>query len=57
MYEQSWKDLAENIDSLMEYDDRTLYSTWHLSLKQVAVQDPEAAEMFRLMGYLRNVDL
>ena len=57
MYEQSWKDLAENSDDLMEYDDRTLYSTWHLSLRQVAAQDPEAAEMFRLMGYLGNADL
>ena len=57
MYEQSWKDLAENSDALMEYDDRTLYSTWNLSLKQVAAQDPEAAKTFRLMGYLGNADL
>ena len=57
MYEQSWKDLAENSDGLMEYNDRTLYSTWHLSLKQVAAQDLDAAMMFRLMGYLGNADL
>ncbi|KAI4265147.1 MAG: hypothetical protein L6R38_009625 [Xanthoria sp. 2 TBL-2021] len=57
MYEQSWTDLAENSDNLMEYDDRTLYSTWNLSLKQVAAQDPQAAELFRLMGYLGNADL
>jgi tetratricopeptide (TPR) repeat protein len=57
MYEQSWKDLIENSDDLMEYDNRTLYSTWNLSLKQVAAQDPEAAKMFRLMGYLGNADL
>ena len=42
MYEWSWRDLAENSDDLKEYDDRTLYSIWHLSLKQVAAQDPEA---------------
>ena len=57
MYEQNWTDLAENSDGLMEYDDRTLYSTWNLSLKQVAVQDPQAEELFRLMGYLGNADL
>ncbi|KAL8742599.1 MAG: hypothetical protein Q9190_004939 [Brigantiaea leucoxantha] len=57
MYEQSWDELAENSDGLMEYDDRTLYSTWNLSLKQVAAQDPQAAELFRLMGYLGNADL
>ncbi|KAI4276069.1 MAG: hypothetical protein LQ337_002737 [Flavoplaca oasis] len=56
MYEQSWEELAENSDGLMEYD-RTLYTTWNLSLKQVAAQDPEAAELFRLMGYLGNADL
>ena len=50
MYEQSWTDLAENSDNLMEYNDRTLYSTWDLSLKQVAAQDPEAAKLVRLMG-------
>lgn len=58
MYEQSWKDMAENSDNLMEYDDRTLLLTWNLSLKQVVAQeDPEAAKMFRLMGYLGNADL
>ncbi|KAL8976675.1 MAG: hypothetical protein Q9205_007369, partial [Flavoplaca limonia] len=56
MYEQSWEELAKNSHGLMEYD-RTLYLTWNLSLKQVAAQDPEAAELFRLMGYLGNVDL
>ena len=57
IYEQSWDDLAENSDGLMEYDNRTLYSTWLLSLKQVAAQDAEAAKIFRLMGYLGNMDL
>ena len=57
MYEQSWEELAKYSDGLMEYANRTLYSTWNLSLKQVAAQDPEAAELFRLMGYLGNADL
>ena len=57
MYEQSWKDLVEISDNLMDYDDRPLYSTWHLSLKQITAQDPDTAKMFRLMGYLGNADL
>ena len=57
MYEQSWADLAENSNNLMEYGDRTLYSTWNLSLKQVAAQDPEAAMLVRLIEYLGNTDL
>ena len=57
IYEQSWEELAENSNNLIEYNDRTLYSTWNLSLKQVSAQDPQAAELFRLMGYLGNVDL
>ncbi|KAL8762032.1 MAG: hypothetical protein Q9194_007619, partial [Teloschistes cf. exilis] len=57
MYEQSWDELAENSDGLIEYDNRTLYTTWNLSLKQVAAQDAQAVELFRLMGYLGNADL
>jgi hypothetical protein len=57
MYEETWQDLADNSDGLLEYDDRTLYTTWNLSLKQVAAQDPEAAQIFQLMGYLGNADL
>ena len=57
MYEESWNDLAENSDELLEYEDKTLYSTWNLSLKQVEAQDPEAAEILRLIAYFSNVDL
>jgi tetratricopeptide (TPR) repeat protein len=57
MYEESWDDLAQNSHELLEYRDRTLYSTWNLSLKQVQAQDPEAAQLLRLMAYFSNVDL
>ncbi|PQE31108.1 nb-arc and tpr domain protein [Rutstroemia sp. NJR-2017a WRK4] len=57
MYEESWNDLAENCDESQEYEDRTLYSTWNLSLKQIEAQDPEAAQMLRLIAYFSNVDL
>ncbi|RDW91132.1 hypothetical protein BP5796_02297 [Coleophoma crateriformis] len=57
MYEVSWKDLAENSDELLDYEDRTLYSTWNLSLKRIEAQEPEAVQMLRLMAYLDNHDL
>jgi hypothetical protein len=49
--------LRENSDELLEYAGRTLYCTWNLSLEQVEVQDPEAANLLRLMVYLSNQDL
>jgi hypothetical protein len=54
MYEDSWGDLAENSSELLESASRALYSTWRVSLKQVEVQDPEAASLLRLMAYLSN---
>ena len=57
MYEQSWTDLIENNDNLMKYDDRTLYSTWNLSLKQIVAQDSQAAKIFKMMKYLENANL
>src|SRR2546423_2783731 len=55
-YEDSWDDLHENNTELMEYE-RTLYSTWNLSLERVETQDPQAAELLRLMAYLDNADI
>ena len=41
----------------MDYEERTLYSTWDVSLNQVSGQDAKAAELLRLMAYLDNQDL
>jgi tetratricopeptide (TPR) repeat protein len=57
MYEESWDDLARNSHELLEYRDRTLYSTWNLSLKRVQAHDPEAAQLLRLMAYFSNTHL
>jgi hypothetical protein len=57
MYEESWGELAQYCDESQEYEDRTLYTTWNLSLKQVEAQDPEAAQMLRLIAYFSNTDL
>jgi tetratricopeptide (TPR) repeat protein len=57
MYEKSWDELAQNSDKSQDYEDRTLYTTWNLSLKQVEAQDPEAAQILRLIVYFSNTDL
>src|SRR5271154_5133529 len=57
LYNDSWNDLELYSDGPLDYEDRTLYSTWNLSLQQVRSQDPEAAELLRLMAFLDNQDL
>jgi tetratricopeptide (TPR) repeat protein len=57
LYNDSWDDLELYSDGPLDYEDRTLYSTWNLSLQQVRSQDPEAAELLRLMAFLDNQDL
>lgn len=56
-YDNSWDDLNEYSHGLFDYEDRTLYSTWNLSLTQVRNQDTAAAELLRLIAYLDNQDL
>jgi len=41
----------------VDYEERTLYSTWNVSFKQIRDQDPAAAELLKLMAYLDNQDL
>jgi hypothetical protein len=56
-YESGWDDLTQDAHGLLEYEDRTLYLTWNLSLKQIQVLDSEAAELLRLMAYFNNQDI
>jgi tetratricopeptide (TPR) repeat protein len=57
LYNDRWNDLSQNDTGLLDYEDRTLYSTWNLSLTQIRNQDPAAVELLRLMAYLDNQDL
>ena len=41
----------------MDYEERTLYSTWNVSFQQILKQDRVAAELLKLMAYLDNQDL
>jgi hypothetical protein len=53
----SWNDLSRYSSGPVDYEERTLYSTWNVSFKQVREQDPAAAELLKLMAYLDNQDL
>src|SRR5271155_4175385 len=57
LYNSSWNNLAQYSNAPLDYEDRTLYSTWNLSFTQIQAQNPAAAEMLRLMAYLDNQDL
>ena len=57
LYDNNWDDLGRYSDGLLDYDGRTLYSTWNVSYQQLQRRDPSAAELLRLMAYLGNQDL
>lgn len=57
MCNSGWNDLDLYSNAPLDYEDRTLYSTWNLSFTQVQAQDPAAAELLRLIAYLDNQDL
>ena len=50
-YEPYWQDLSDNAEELFEYEDRTLFSTWNLSLDRVRARDPDAAELMHFLAY------
>ena len=57
LYDYSWNDLSQYSSGPVDYEQRTLYSTWNVSFQQVQDQDPAAAELLKLMAYLDNQDL
>ncbi|KAI9672784.1 MAG: hypothetical protein M1831_000219 [Alyxoria varia] len=57
LHEESWEDLKEVAEELPDYEGRTLYSTWNLSLLQIEEQSPEAVMVLRLLAYFGNNDI
>ncbi|KAL9047908.1 MAG: hypothetical protein Q9162_007914 [Coniocarpon cinnabarinum] len=55
-YERSWQELEESADELPDYEGRTLYSTWNLSLSLIEAHAPEALALLRFMAYFSNED-
>lgn len=57
MYEHGWHELRNHDRGPEDYEDRSLHTTWNMSLQQVQAQDPAAAELLALMAYLDNQNL
>jgi hypothetical protein len=53
-YERSWQDLQEYADELLDYEDRTLYTTWNISFGRVQDENEDAANLLRLLAYFDN---
>jgi tetratricopeptide (TPR) repeat protein len=56
-YTGSWLKLQKTSPELLSYEDRTLYSTWNLSLEYIMSQNELAAQLLRLWAYLDNQDV
>lgn len=49
--------VGANTEELVEYEARTMSSTWTISLDQVRSQDGDAAELLAFLAYLNNRDI
>jgi hypothetical protein len=41
----------------MSYQDRTMYTTWNISLTHIEMQNKSAGQLLRLLGYFANQDI
>ncbi|KAK5110510.1 hypothetical protein LTR85_001000 [Meristemomyces frigidus] len=57
LYETSWRELHKSDPGLDSYEDRTLYSTWRVSLDQIQQQNELSAKLLGLWCYFSNQDL
>jgi hypothetical protein len=57
LYKQSWVQLHESSPELDSYEDRTLYSTWQISLDHVKQQNKLSAKLLCFWAYFDSQDL
>src|SRR3984885_12414659 len=58
LYNSVWMDLVgADTEELLEYEARTMSSTWNISLDQVRSQNGDAAELLKFLAYLNNRDI
>ena len=48
LYKESWAKLQQTGPGLISYEERTLYSTWQVSLDQIEEQNRLSAKLLRL---------
>jgi hypothetical protein len=57
LYDTSWRELHESDIGLDSYEDRSLYSTWRISLDRIEQQNGLSAKLLGLWCYFSNRDL
>ena len=57
LYEESWLRLQMTSPQLSSYEDRSLYTTWHLSLNQIELQNSLSAKLLKLWAYFDRQDV
>ncbi|KAI1172528.1 kinesin light chain [Nemania sp. FL0916] len=57
LYKDSWARLQSASPELGSYKDRTMYSTWQLTLDQIRKINPYSAELLRLWAYFDSQDI
>jgi tetratricopeptide (TPR) repeat protein len=57
LYRQSWLRLQQNTPLLLSYEDRTMYSTWNISLEHVKKQSELATKLLQLWAYFDSQDV
>ena len=57
LYEASWLRLQMTSPQLSSYEDRSLYTTWQLSLNQIERQNFLSAKLLQLWAYFDQKDL
>lgn len=54
-YERNW--VTDDSENLSEYADRTLFTTWNMSIEKLKNQDPHAAELLRISAFFSNENI
>jgi hypothetical protein len=58
MYESAWTDLCgSDAEELLEYEKRTLASTWNVLFDHVSRTDADTVELFKFWAYSSNEDI
>ncbi|KAJ6062016.1 TPR repeat protein [Penicillium canescens] len=56
-YEKRWNIDPRRPTKLLEYQDRTFYTTWNLSYDRLKTEDLDAARLLKLLAYFDNENL
>ncbi|KAH7625168.1 Pfs, NB-ARC and TPR domain protein [Sordaria sp. MPI-SDFR-AT-0083] len=58
LYEKQWDKLLRNTDSdLLDYDDRSVWTTWTISFNAIETRDKNAGNLLRLWAFLDNREM